>query len=58
MVLDSYGHETYGWTQLYEIDPKFVTTYKMLGGNGLVANFHIQEGLLWHLGHIFVPSSE
>jgi hypothetical protein len=57
-VLDSCGHETYGWPQLYETDPDFATTYQMLGANGVVDNFHFQDGLLCRLGHICVPSSE
>jgi hypothetical protein len=57
-VLDSCEHETYGWPQLYEIDPNFTTTYQMLGANKVVDNFHIQDGLLCHLGHIYVPSRE
>jgi hypothetical protein len=57
-VLDSCGHETSGWPQLYETDPDFATTYQMLGENAVVDNFHLQDGLLCHLGHICVPSSE
>jgi hypothetical protein len=57
-VLDSCSHETYGWPQLYETDPDFTTTYQMLGANTVVANFHLQDGLLCRLGHICVPSSE
>jgi hypothetical protein len=30
----------------------------MLGANSVVANFHLQDGLLCHLGHLCVPSSE
>jgi hypothetical protein len=30
----------------------------MLGANSMVVNFHLQYGLLCHLGHIFIPSSE
>jgi hypothetical protein len=30
----------------------------MLGANAVVDNFHLQDGLLCHLGHICVPSSE
>jgi hypothetical protein len=30
----------------------------MLGAKVVVDNFHLQDGLLFHLGHIFVPSSE
>jgi hypothetical protein len=58
MVLDSCGHETSGWPQLYETDPDFATTYQMLGANTVVDNFHLQDGLLCRLGHICVPSSE
>jgi hypothetical protein len=57
-LLDSCGHETYGWPQLSEIDPNFVTTYQMLGAKAVVDNFHIQDGLLFRLSHICVPSSE
>jgi hypothetical protein len=57
-VLDSCGHETSGWPQLYETDPDFATTYQMLGANIVVDNFHLQDGLLCRLGHICVPSSE
>jgi hypothetical protein len=57
-VLDSCGHETSGWPQLYETDPDFTTTYQMLGANAVVDNFHLQDGLLCRLGHICVPSSE
>jgi hypothetical protein len=57
-VLDSCVHETFGWPQLYETDPDFSTTYQMLGTNAIVANFHLQDEMLCHLGHICVPSSE
>jgi hypothetical protein len=57
-VLDSFGHETSGWPQLYETEPDFSTTYQMLGANIVVDNFYLQDGLLCHLGHIYVPSSE
>jgi hypothetical protein len=57
-VLDSCGHETSGWPQLYETDPDFATTYQMLGAKAVVDNFHLQDGLLCHLGHISVPSSK
>jgi hypothetical protein len=58
MVLHSCGHETSGWPQLYERDPDFATTYHMLGTNTVVTDFHLQDGLLCHLGHLCVPSSE
>ena len=57
-VLDSCGHETSGWPQLYETDPDFATTYQMLGANVVVDNFHLRDGLLCHLGHIYVLSSK
>jgi hypothetical protein len=55
---ESCGHKTYGWTHLYNIDPDFSTTFQMLGANSVVANFHLQEEILCHLGHIYVPSRE
>jgi hypothetical protein len=57
-VLESYGHETSRWPHLYETDPDFSTTYQMLGENSVVANLHLQDRLLYHLGHLFVPSSK
>ena len=57
-VLKSCGHEASGWTQLYEIDLDFATTYQMLGANVVIDNFHLRDGLLCHIGHIYVPSSE
>jgi hypothetical protein len=57
-MLDSCGHDTSGWPHLYEIDLDFSTTYQMLGENSVVANFHLQDGLLCHLGHLCAPSSE
>jgi hypothetical protein len=57
-VLDSCGHETYGWPNLYEVDPDFSTTYQMLGANKFVTNFHLQYGLLCHQVHLCIPSSE
>jgi hypothetical protein len=58
MVLDSCGHETFGWLEIYETDPDFTTTYQMLDANTFFDNFHLQDGLLCRLGHICVPSSE
>jgi hypothetical protein len=57
-VLNSCGHETSGWPQLYERDPDFTATYQMLGTNTTVTDFHLQDGLLCHLGHLCIPSSE
>ena len=57
-MLDSCGHETFGWPQLYETDPDFSTTYQMLCANVVVDNFHLQDGLLCRLRHIYFPSSE
>jgi hypothetical protein len=30
----------------------------MLGANSVVANFHLQDGLLCRLGHLCIPSRE
>jgi hypothetical protein len=57
-VLHSCGHEASEWPQLYKSDPHFSTTYHMLGRGTTVADFHLQDELLYHLGHLFVPSSE
>jgi hypothetical protein len=57
-VLESCGHEIFGWPQLYQTDPDFATTYQMLGANAVVINFDLQDGLLCRLGHSCVPSSE
>ena len=58
MVLDSYVHETSGWSQLYENDLEFTPTYRALYVSTPVVDFHLEDGLLCHLGHICVPSSE
>ena len=57
-MLDSCGHETSGWCQLYANDPKFAIIYQAMREGTLVANFHLQDGLMCHLGHLYVPSSE
>jgi hypothetical protein len=57
-VLHSCGHEASEWPQLYQQDPNFATTYQLLGTGTNVTDFHIQEGLLCHLGHLCVPASE
>jgi hypothetical protein len=58
MVLDSCNHETYGWPELYETKLDFSTTYQMLGANTVVDNYHLQDGLLYPMGYIFIPSSD
>ena len=58
MVLNSCGHDTSRWPQLYDNDPNFSPIYKSLCAGTHVAYFHIQEGFLCHLVHLCVPSSE
>jgi hypothetical protein len=58
IVLHSCGHETSEWPQLYQQDPDFATTYQLLGTSATVTDFHIQDGILCHLGHLYVPTSE
>jgi hypothetical protein len=58
MVLNSYGYETFDWSVLYKSDPEFGHTYNMLWEGKQVPNFHHQDALLCHLGHLCVPSSE
>jgi len=57
-VLNSYGHDTSGWLQLYKNDLELTSTYQMLVVGKKVPDFHLQDALLWYLGHLFVPSSE
>jgi hypothetical protein len=52
------GNEALEWPQLYQGDPHFTTTYQLLGTDTNVSNFHIQDSLLCHLGHLCIPTSE
>jgi hypothetical protein len=58
IVLNSCGHETFDWMLLYKSDPEFIHAYNTLLEGKKVPNFHLQDALLCHLGHIFVPSRE
>jgi hypothetical protein len=55
MMLHSCRHETSRWPQLYERDPDFSTTYHMLGTNTIITDFHLEDWLLFHLGHLYAP---
>jgi hypothetical protein len=57
-VLHSCGHEASEWPQLYQQDPDFATTYHLLGTGMTITDFHIQDRLLCHLGHLCVPTRE
>jgi hypothetical protein len=57
-MLHSCGHEASKWPQLYQQDPDFATTYQLLGTDVTVTDFHIQDELLCHLVHLFVPARE
>jgi hypothetical protein len=57
-VVHSYGHEASEWPQVYQQDLDFTTTYQLLGTSTTVTDFHIQNILLCHLGHLYVPTSE
>jgi hypothetical protein len=57
-VLHSCRHEASGWPQLYKTDPDFATTCQMLDTGMPVTDFHLQDKLLCHLGHLYVPSSK
>jgi hypothetical protein len=58
IVLHSCWHEAFEWPQLYQQDPDFTTTYQLLGTCVNVIDFHIQDGLLYHLSHLCGPASE
>ena len=57
-MFNSCVHETSGWSQLYTSGLHFTTTYQVVSEGTVVANFHLQDGFLCHLGHLCVPSSE
>ena len=57
-VLNSCGHKTSDWLILYKSDLEFSHTYWMLLEGNQVPNFHLQDALLCHMGHLCVPSSE
>jgi hypothetical protein len=57
-MLDSCGHEESEWPQIYQEYPDFATTYHLLGIGTNTTNFHIQDEILCHLGHLCVPTSE
>jgi hypothetical protein len=57
-VLNSSGHETSGWPQLYNNESYFATTYQTLSAGKIVPDFHLQDRLLFHLSHLCVPSSK
>jgi hypothetical protein len=58
IVLHSCGHEAYEWPQIYQQDLRFATKYQLLSTAMNVTNFHIQDGMLCHLGHLCVSASE
>jgi hypothetical protein len=58
IMLNSCGHETSRWSHLYDSDPDFSATYRAVCTDTPVTDFHLQDGLLCHLGHLCVPSSE
>jgi hypothetical protein len=57
-ILNSYGHETFGWAQLYNTDFEFATAYQTLSVGKTIPNFYLQDGLLCHMIHLCVPSRE
>jgi hypothetical protein len=57
-MLESCGHKTSGWPQLYETNLDFTNTYKMLGTHSVVTNFNLQYELLCHMCHLYLPSSK
>jgi hypothetical protein len=46
------------WPQIYQQDPDFSTTYQLLGIGENITDFHIQDGLLCHLGHLCLLAIE
>ena len=58
MVLDFFGHQTETWAQLYGKDLNFCNIYNTTLEGKNVHDFYIQDGLVFHIGHICVPSEE
>lgn len=58
IVLDSCGHQSSTWEQLYSTDPDFANIYSNLVEGKSVSDFHLQDGFLCHNGHICVPTEE
>jgi hypothetical protein len=56
IFLNSCGHETSGWPELYNNDSDFSTAYQTLSTGKIVHDFHLQDGFLFHISHIFFPS--
>ena len=54
----SYGHESFGWPQLYDNYPKFSIFCHMLGVSKTITKFQLLDGILCHPSHHCVPSSE
>jgi hypothetical protein len=57
-MIHSCGHEVFEKPQIYKSDLDFCTTYQLLGTSVNVTEFHLQDRLLFHLGQLYVPSSE
>jgi hypothetical protein len=57
-MLHSCGHEASEWPQLYQQDSDFTATYHLFGTGANITDFHIQDKMLCHMGHLCVPASE
>jgi hypothetical protein len=58
IVLNLCGQETSGWLQSHNNDSKFVATYQTLNARKKIRYFHLPYGLLYHIRHMCVASSE
>jgi hypothetical protein len=54
----SCGHEASEWPQIYQQDLYFSTAYHLFGIGTNVTDFHIQDRLLCHLGHLCVLANK
>jgi hypothetical protein len=48
----------FGWPKLYNNGFEFAATYQTSREGKIVPYFHLHDGLLCHLSHLFVPSRE
>ena len=58
MVLESCGHQIENWVYLYAHDNEFSDVYNHLLEGKHVDDYYLQDGMLCHLGQIYVPEAK
>ena len=57
-ILNSCRNMTSQWPHLYDSDLNFIASYYKLVESKQVSKFHLQDGLICRLIHIYLPSCE